>query len=230
VKGEKFNNWRTVGDAEAIARLYSARNVDELMFLDVTARSRQESISLSLVEKFASLLNVPFSVGGGIKSKAEALALIRHGAEKIVLGTSAIEDYNLVREISEVLGSQAVIVALDCSHGNLYLKSGKEKTAKLATDFVLQLEKSGAGEILLQSINHDGLMEGYDLDLIRKISNLVNLPVIASGGCGEYRHAYDAVKSGASAVAIGAMFQFTENTPLGLSKYLSAQGIPVRIA
>lgn len=231
VKGDKFDNWRTVGNAQATALLYASRDVDELLFLDVTARDRETVIELSLLNHFSSVLDIPFSVGGGISSLEEAKSCFRNGAEKIVLGTSAISNPKLITEIADVFGSQAVIVAMDFEStisDQVMINSGKAKSSIDAMAFIENLENLGAGEILLQSCEKDGTMTGFDLDRIRRVSSLTKLPVIAGSGGGSEDDFVNAVKAGASAVSAGAVFQFTQITPNSVRAKLSENGISVR--
>jgi cyclase len=233
VKGEKFNNWRTVGTAEGTARLYASRDVDELMFLDVTARSRNTVIDINLLKHFTNVLDVPFSVGGGISSIEDAKSCFRHGAEKIVLGTAAILNPHLVTEIAEIFGNQAVIVSLDFEKDNsnrILIKSGKVASEIRSLEFLEGLENLGAGEILLQSVERDGSLKSMDFKRITQVCSLTRLPVIASGGAASLEDCLQAVSSGASAVAAGALFQFTQITPRQVRSYLSEQGIRTRIS
>lgn len=232
VKGDKFDNWRTVGNAQATALLYASRDVDELLFLDVTARDRETVIELNLLNHFSSVLDIPFSVGGGISSLEEAKSCFRNGAEKIVLGTSAISNPKLITEIADVFGSQAVIVAMDFEStisDQVMINSGKTKSSIDAMAFIENLENLGAGEILLQSCEKDGTMTGFDLARIRRVSSLTKLPVIAGSGGGSEDDFVHAVNAGASAVSAGAVFQFTQITPSSVRAKLSENGIRTRI-
>ena len=232
VKGEKFNNWRTVGTAEAAARLYASRNVDELMFLDVTARSRNTTIDIDLLKHFTNVLDVPFSVGGGINTLEDAKTCLRNGAEKIVLGTSAIFNPNLVSEIAEVFGNQAVIVSIDFRSerdNRILTNSGKVEGEVEGLEFIRGLENLGAGEILLQSVELDGTLRGMDFEKISQVCLNTRLPVIASGGAASLEDCLQAVSCGASAVAAGALFQFTQTTPSQVRAYLSKHGISTRV-
>ena len=231
VKGEKFDNWRTVGNVEAIARLFSNRNVDELMFLDVEARSKETLVSLNLIEKFAQLLNIPFSIGGGISSIEDARLCLRAGAEKIVLGTCAQANPALITEIASEFGTQAVVVAVDMGEtikDNLRINSGRNEVSERAIDFLERLENLGAGEILLQSVPRDGTMNGLDQDSLKIAVRSTNHPIIISGGCSSSEDAINAIFSGASAVAVGALFQFTEITPQAMSEKINEAGIRTR--
>ena len=232
VKGEKFDNWRTVGTAEATARLYASRDVDELLFLDVNARSRNSIIDKNLLTHFSNVLDVPFSVGGGINTLEHAKFCFRFGAEKVVLGTAAVENPRLITEIADVFGNQAVIVSVDFENdvsNRIRIESGAAATKLPGMEFVENLAAFGAGEILLQSIQRDGTLSGMDFERITQVSNLTSLPIIASGGASSLKDFHTAVVHGASAVAAGAIFQFTEITPKRVSKYLAEQNIGVRV-
>ena len=231
VKGEKFDNWRTVGSAEATARLYASRDVDELLFLDVNARSRNSMIDRTLLTHFSNLLDVPFSVGGGINTLEDAKFCFRFGAEKVVLGTSAIKNPKLITEIAEVFGNQAVIVAMDFENdvsNGIRIESGTVDPEIKSLEFIQNLAVLGAGEILLQSVERDGTLTGMDFNRISQVSSLTTLPVIASGGASSLNDFHQAVQAGASAVAAGAVFQFTQITPKQVRSFLSKQGVQTR--
>jgi cyclase len=231
VKGTKFNNWRTVGNIQAVAQLYGSRDVDELMFLDVKASERNTPIPESLISSFTEILNVPFSIGGGISSLDSASRYLSAGAEKIVLGRSALTSPKLISLIANKYGSQAIVVAidvLDFKNQLIATNCGKDSQRKHIGDWAKDIERLGGGELLLQSVGRDGEMKGMDLNAISEISSYVNLPLIASSGVGSPEDCYQAVKHGASAVAIGAMFQFTEFTPKQVRAYLQEKGIDVR--
>jgi cyclase len=232
VKGEKFDNWRTVGSAEATARLYGGRDVDELLFLDVTARSRNSIIDKQLITHFSNVLDVPFSVGGGINNLEEAKNCFRFGAEKIVLGTAAIRNPNLISQVADIFGNQAVIVSIDFesdTSSSLRIESGTMQCQIQSFEFIENLVNLGAGEILLQSIQRDGTLSGMDFGRIATVSQLTSLPIIASGGAASPEDFYRAILNGASAVAAGALFQFTEITPKQVSRFLKDQNIAVRV-
>ena len=232
VKGEKFDNWRTVGSAEATARLYANRDVDELLFLDVTARSRNTMIDKNLLIHFSNVLDIPFTVGGGISTIEDAKLCFRYGAEKVVLGTSAILNPKLITEIADVFGNQAVIVSVDFeedANNRIRIESGSAEIEIRILEFIDNLAALGAGEILLQSIQRDGTLTGMDFNRIAEVSNLTTLPVIASSGAATLADFHQAVKSGASAVAAGAIFQFTQITPKQVRSFLSEQGVDTRI-
>jgi cyclase len=231
VKGTKFNNWRTVGSAEATARLFAARDVDEIVFLDVEARNKGKSIDLDLVSKFSSLLRVPFAVGGGIDSLEVASRCLRNGAEKVILGSSAYEKPELISQLSSIFGAQAVVVSIDIPNSDpncIAINSGRELVKVKALDYAIKVQDLGAGEIILQSVDRDGLQKGYDLALIQEFSKHLTIPLIASSGAGSIADFAAAFHSGASGAAAGALFQFTEITPMRIRRELDSIGIPVR--
>ena len=231
VKGEKFDNWRTVGSAEATARLYASRDVDELLFLDVNARSHNSMIDRTLLTHFSNVLDVPFSVGGGINTLQDAKFCFRFGAEKVVLGTAAIKNPKLITEIANVFGNQAVVISIDFKNdvsNRILIESGTTETELQSLEFIESLATLGAGEVLLQSVQRDGTLSGMDLNRIAQVSNLTTLPVIASGGAASLNDFHQAVLAGASAVAAGAIFQFTQITPKQVRTYLFDQGVSVR--
>jgi len=233
VKGTKFNNWRTVGMVEAAAKLYSKRDVDELVLLDVMASQRDTLIPDSFISSFTRELNVPFTIGGGIKNMKVAARYLNMGAEKIVIGSAAINNPQIITDIAERFGSQAVVVAvdiidLDCNQ--IAVNCGKEKINVNVIEFVKKLQNLGVGEILLQSVKHDGEMSGMNYAAISKVASAVNLPIIASGGAGSFIDCANALKSGASAVAIGALFQFSEITPKDVREYLEKIGFKTRVS
>jgi cyclase len=233
VKGENFVNWRTVGTAESVARVYGNRDVDELMFLDTKARKREERISLELIDRFAAVLNIPFSVGGGIDSVEYARQCLRRGAEKVVLGTSAIQNLSLVKEISKEFGTQAVVVAIDMASnfdGNALISSGTQDSGFSVKEAIQIVTESGSGEILLQSKVKDGTLQGYDLPSISKAAGVTDIPIIASGGCSSPENMYEAISAGAHALGVGALFQFTHHTPSSSREYLRGLGVPTRQA
>lgn len=231
VKGQEFNSWRSVGSVAAAARLFAMRDVDELMLLDVAATRQGRLISRAVIEDFASVLRVPFSVGGGVNSIEGVRSYLRAGAEKVVLGTATLENPNLIEEAASQFGSQAIIAAIDVislSEGTIAIHSGQTKVKLDLVKTVFELEKKGIGEILVQSVAHDGKMEGMNFEAIKIVSEAVGVPVIASSGAGGHEDFLTAIRSGASAVAAGAIFQFSEVTPRSVRTYLHDQGISVR--
>jgi cyclase len=212
------------------------RDVDELMLLDVAATRQGRLISKDVIEDFASVLRVPFSVGGGVNSIEGVRSYLRAGAEKVVLGTAALGtaalgNTNLIEEAVSQFGSQAIIAAIDVvnlSEGILAVHSGQTPVKLDLLKTVINLEKIGIGEILVQSVVHDGKMGGMNFEAIKIVSEAVGVPVIASSGAGSHEDFLSAINSGASAVAAGAIFQFSEVTPRSVRTYLHDQGILVR--
>lgn len=225
VKGRQFDSWRSVGLAMQAIQIHAARGVDELCLLDVAATAEGRGPDLELVRELSDFLFAPLSVGGGVRSVDDVKALLRAGADKVVIGTR----YELIREAAEKVGNQAIVASIDVRQGCVYTRSGTSLCVNSPTYWARTLERLGAGEILLQSIDRDGTGQGYDLELIRAVSQAVAIPVIASGGAGSYAHMLEAIQAGASAVASGAMFQFEDTTPRGAAQYLASKGIEVRL-
>ncbi len=231
IKGERFDSWRGIGSPLQAVRLFNMREVDELVFLDIRATDEKRSPDFALIDALADSCFVPFAVGGGVKSVEDARGLLQAGADKVVLNSAAVENPQLVSELVKQFGSQCVVVSIDVRAGkHVTIHSGKKDTGKNVVDFAKQVEKAGAGEILLTSIERDGTMEGYDIDLIRSVTEAVSIPVIASGGAGTYEHMAQALKDGgASAVAASSMYHFTGQTPLLAKRYLHEHGFNVRM-
>lgn len=222
VKGRNFVNSRVVGNVFATARLFGTRTIDELIILDVTAREFRNDPSYEIFTVFAKELTVPFTVGGSISSVSQALYVIRNGAERVVLGTTAYENPDLISKIASELGSQAVVVSVDIDDNfdGIFVRSGKQKILTNVTDYCLQAQNAGAGEILLQSVSRDGTLSGIDFSSVRKILDVVNVPVVVSGGVNSIDCFFNSFDFGASGVAAGAFFQFTEHTPLQVMQEL----------
>jgi cyclase len=231
VKGTNFDNWRTVGSAEATARLFAARDVDELVFLDVTARKRKSTIDVTLIEKFSNLLSIPFAVGGGIDSLSHATRCLRAGAEKVILGSAAYLNPKLIQEVSETFGNQAVAVTVDlkrCDSDEFLIYSGEQIVENSFLNYIEELEKRGAGEIILQCKKCEGKLEGLCLSKLSKAVSSVKCPVIVSSGANSSSDFVSAYKQGAAGVAAGAIFQFTQSTPKELRDEIRSAGVPVR--
>lgn len=228
VKGKQFASDRVIGHAYQAIMVQAARGVDEMVLLDVTATAEGRGPNLELVERLTDVLFCPLSVGGGIRSVDDVRAALRAGADKVVIRTGAIANATLINDCRRAVGSQAIVVSIDVTGG----VGGRVKTLGAGPGpvrWAREIEAVGAGEILLQSIDRDGMMVGYDLKLVQAVSQAVEIPVIASGGAGNYRDMLEALKAGASAVAAGAMFAFTDQTPRGAAQYLAEAGIEVRL-
>jgi cyclase len=229
VKGKIFNNWRTVGNVYSSAKLLAARDVDEIIFLDTFATHEGRKVSAEFIRQFAEELKVPFGVGGGIKTLADAEECIRNGSEKVVLGDIIFDNPGIVSEIARELGSQAVVVSIDVGKdGFAYRKCGKIRTTTIAVELGFEMQDRGAGELLVQSIDQDGTMEGYNLDLIHQFATSFDVPILASGGAGKLNDFVAAAQAGAAGLCAGAFFQFTQFTPKNVRDFLRSTGIPVR--
>lgn len=228
VKGISFDSWRSVGMAAQAVRVHQTRGVDELVLLDIGATPGMRSPDLRLIEELSEVCFMPLAVGGGVRSVQDVKALLLSGADKVVVGTAAYEDPYLIDKIAHSVGSQAVVVAIDVKAGKVWINCGMKATVSDPVRYAVSVAERGAGEILLTNIENEGRMEGYDLDLIQRVSQAVGIPVIAAGGAGSYEHLHQAILSGADAVAAGALFAFTDCTPLGAAEYLTGKGIEVR--
>ncbi len=226
VKGQGFDASRVVGHPLQAARIHQARGVDELLYLDVAATPENRGHDFAQIEKLTEGCLMPLTVGGGVRSCQDIDGLLRAGADKVLICTEAA---GLVREASDRYGSQCIVAGIDVHGGKVALRCGHESTRIDPVARARKLAKAGAGEILLQTVERDGMMKGYDLALIKRVAEVVNIPVIASCGAGSYDHMVEAVRAGASAVAAGALFQFTENTPAGAAAYLIEKGLPARV-
>jgi imidazole glycerol-phosphate synthase subunit HisF len=236
VKGVQFDSRRAVGSPMQAVKVYNLRNVDELVFLDVSATAEGRGPDFDLVDDLADDCFMPFAVGGGVSSVDDVRDLLSVGADKVVLGTAAIETPSVVREASDRFGAQCVVVSIDTrrtgadDHAEVFVRSGTVATGRDPVDVAREMEALGAGELLVQSIDRDGVMDGYDVDTVRRIADAVTVPVVASGGAGSFADMADVLRTGrASAVAAAAMFHFTQQTPMEAKQYLAGQGFPVRV-
>lgn len=236
VKGTKFLELRDAGDPVECAKAYDAQGADELVFLDITASSDNRSTMVEVVERTASECFMPLTVGGGIRTVEDMNVMLRAGADKVSINTSAIQRPELVREGAERFGSQCIVVAVDARRRpeggwTVYTHGGRNPTELEAVAWAKRVEDLGAGEILLTSMDADGTKAGYDMDLVRSVSEAVNIPVIASGGAGKLEHMADVLQNaGADAVLAASIFHFGEYTVGDVKKFLAARGVPVRLA
>jgi cyclase len=234
VKGTRFDSSRRVGSLMQAVKVYNLREVDELVFLDISATLQERRPDFELVDDFADECFMPLTVGGGIRSVDDVGRLLAVGADKVAVNTAAVENPALVSEIAARFGSQCVVVSIDAKRAGdgwtVVTRSGTHDTGIDPVEFARRVQEMGAGEILLTSIDRDGTMEGYDVELTAAVSGAVTIPVIASGGAGGYAHMAEAVqRGGASAVAAAAIFHFTQATPLEAKRFLREQGISVRL-
>jgi imidazole glycerol-phosphate synthase subunit HisF len=234
VKGVNFVDIRDAGDPVELAKRYVQDGADELVFLDITATIEKRKTLVLLVERIAREINIPFTVGGGINSLEDARAVINAGADKVSINSSAVKTPELVSNIAMEFGSQCVVVAIDSNHENgmhrVYVSGGRIPTSLNTMDWAKQAEKLGAGEILLTSMNQDGTKNGFDIKLLKLISNALNIPVIASGGAGTKSHFTEVFKKTRVSAALAAsIFHFAEIPVPELKKYLSNNNIAVRM-
>jgi len=234
VKGINFVNLRDAGDPVESGLRYSEEGADELVFLDITASSDRRNIVAEMVRRVADSINIPFTVGGGLRNVDDIRAILRAGADKVSLNTSAVNDPPLVQKAAERFGSQCIVVAIDARRedagkAKVYTHGGRERTDKDVVDWAKTVADLGAGEILLTSMDSDGTKNGYDLDLTRRVSEAVRIPVIASGGAGNLQHLYEGLNEGkASAVLAASIFHFREVTIAEAKAYLRERGVVVR--
>ena len=229
VKGVRFEGLRDVGDPVELGAAYSDAGADELVFLDVTATVDDHSLLLDLVARVAERLAIPFTVGGGVRSVADAEALLRAGADKVSVNTAAIARPALLNELAAKLGSQAVVLAIDAAGGEVFARAGGEPTGRSAVDWAREGEERGAGEILLTSIDADGTREGYDLELTGAVADAVSVPVIASGGAGEARHVAAALDT-AQAALLASIVHENPARLVSLRSELRELGVALRDA
>lgn len=230
VKGRKFSHGRVVGHALQAVRIYQGRHVDELTFLDVTATAEGRDPDVTLVRQLTSELFAPLTVGGGVKTLEHFRLLLANGADKVAINTAAIETPDLISAAANKFGAQAVVVSVDVKDGYVHTHCGARRTNLRPVEWVRDVERLGAGEILLNAIDRDGTQTGYDLDLVESVSGAVGIPVIACGGAGSYEDMKLALDVGAHAVAAGALWHFTDATPREAAKYLADSGYHTRIA
>lgn len=236
VKGINFVNLRDAGDPVEVGAAYDKAGADELVFLDITASSDARIIKIDMVRRVAETVFIPFTVGGGIRTVEDFKVILREGADKIAVNTAAILNPTLISEAADKFGSQCVVVAIDAkrrpdgSGWNIYKNGGRVNMGIDALEWAMQVNKLGAGEILLTSMDCDGTKDGYDLDLTKTISDNVSIPVIASGGAGRKEHFYDALTQGkADAVLAASLFHYKELEISDLKQYLHNKGVSVRL-
>jgi cyclase len=237
VKGVHFVNLRDAGDPVELGARYSDDGADELVFLDITATIRSRKTIVELVEKVAENVFIPFTVGGGIQTVEQMDELLRSGAEKVSVNTAAVQNPNLLTEAARRFGNQCVVLAIDARRSKakpdkwqVCVKAGSEPTDIDAVEWAAKGEKLGAGEILLTSMDADGTKAGYDIELIKSVTEAVNIPVIASGGAGKLEHLYEAiVDGGADAVLMASITHFENYTIKQMKEYLAGRGIPVNL-
>lgn len=254
VKGVRFVGLRDAGDPVEIARVYDEQEADELVFLDITASYEERKILLDVVERTAKNIFMPFTVGGGVRDSQDFRDLLNAGAEKVSINTAAVKFPELISDASKRFGSQCVVVAIDAKlvyssqfivdrknlrttnnelltkQWEVYINGGRTPTGLDAVEWAKKAAQSGAGEILLTSMDFDGTKDGFDLGLTKAVSSSVDIPVIASGGAGRLEHFYEVlVNAGADAALAASLFHYQEYTVMDVKKYLAERNVPVRI-
>jgi cyclase len=234
VKGVRFLELQDAGDPVEIAKVYDRQGADELCFLDITASHENREIILDVVARTAEQVFMPLTVGGGINKVEDIRRLLKAGTDKVSINTGAVNRPDFVSEAAEVFGSQCIVVAIDAKRANghweVFTHGGRKPTGIDACDWAERMERCGAGEILLTSMDRDGTKAGYDLELTRAVSDRVGIPVIASGGAGSLEHIYDGLTQGKASAALAAsIFHYQEYSVAECKNYLHNRGIPVRL-
>ena len=235
VKGVQFVGLRDAGDPVELAARYDTEGADEVVFLDITASAHDRNTMVEVVRRTADQVFIPLTVGGGVRKVDDARALLRAGADKVSVNTSAVARPQLVSEVAHEFGAQCVVVAIDArrSPGGLevYTHGGRKPTGLEVVSWAVECERLGAGEILLTSMDRDGTRDGFDIELTRAVTDAVNIPVIASGGVGTLEHlAAGVVEGGADAVLAASIFHFGQHSVAEAKEFLAARGVPVRPA
>lgn len=235
VKGVSFINLRDAGDPVELAAFYDREGADEIVFLDITASHERRKTVVELASRTAEKVFIPYTIGGGIDSIEDIREILRKGADKISMNTSAVKNPGLIAESSKVFGSQCIVVAIDAkkagsNHWEVFIHGGRTPTGLDAVGWAIEVQKLGAGEILLTSMDKDGTKDGYDIELTRAVVSSVNIPVIASGGAGSLEHLRDVfTQANADAALVASIFHYGEHTVREAKKYLKSQGINIRI-
>lgn len=234
VKGVKFVNLRDAGDPVRNAAFYEKEGADELVFLDITASFEDRDIMLDVVRRTAEQIFMPLTVGGGIRDIGDIRNLLNAGADKVSINTAAVKNPELISKASRRFGNQCIVVAIDAKRKGrsweVYINGGRTPTGKNAVRWAKEVESKGAGEILLTSMDCDGTKKGYDLELTRRVSEAVKIPVISSGGAGKLEHLYEALTKGkADAVLAASIFHYREFSIKETKEYLRRRGVPVRL-
>ncbi len=235
VKGVHFENLRDAGDPVELAARYEEEGADELVFLDISATPEGRETMVKVVRDTASVLTIPLTVGGGVRTLSDFAKLLSSGADKVSVNTAAVRNPELVTIAASEFGSQAVVVAIDAKRKDggweVYVSAGKVPTGLDALEWAREVERLGAGEILLTSIDYDGTQMGYDIDLTRSVSESVRIPVIASGGAGNPDHIYEVLTRGRADAALAAsIFHYGKYKVREVKEYLSRRGVPVRLS
>lgn len=233
VKGKQFANYRDTGDPIFAARIYNAQFVDELIFLDINATNEGRATNVEVIENVSKECFMPLTIGGGITSVKEIRRLLEVGADKVVINTAAYSDHQLIIDASNTFGSQCIIIGIDVKYENgnyvLYSNSGKLRQEVSLKSHITAMSRAGAGEIFINSIDRDGMMKGYDEELIKLVMSFTNLPVIACGGAGNFMHLVNTYKNtNVGALAMASIYHFGDNNPVRARSYLKNQDIAIK--
>jgi imidazole glycerol-phosphate synthase subunit HisF len=234
VKGTKFENLRDAGDPVELAALYDREGADEIVFYDITASHEQRNTATELARRTAEEVFIPYTIGGGVRTAHDMRAMLRAGADKVSVNSAAIRNPNLINEGAERFGSQCVVLSVDvrrrkaASGWEVYLNGGRVNTGMDALSWLVEGERRGAGEFVLNSMDADGTGGGYDVDLISTVAEKTSVPIVASGGAGGPEHMISAVNAGAGAVLAASIFHFGEWSIAGVKDYMRRAGVPVR--
>ncbi len=234
VKGTQFKNLRDAGDPVELAALYDREGADEVVFYDITASHERRDTATELARRTAEEVFIPYTIGGGVRTGDDMRAMLRAGADKVSINSAAVKNPNLIKEGAERFGSQCVVLSVDVkrrqpgSGWEVYLNGGRVNTEIDAIDWLVEGEKRGAGEFVLNSMDADGTESGYDLDLISEVAEKTTLPIVASGGAGGPEDMVTAVEAGAGAVLAASIFHFNEWTIESVKQHMSDAGVPVR--
>jgi len=232
VKGKQFSNFRDTGDPVSQAKIYNAHNTDELVFLDIDATTLKTNTLVDLIKRVSKECFMPLSVGGGISTIEDVRNMISAGADKVIINSAAIHNAKLIHDASNSFGKQAIIISIDLKKENneyvVYSHSGKKREDIDFLEYLKMMEEAGAGEFLINSIDNDGMMNGYDLELLRLAESNSSIPIIICGGAGHFEHLYEGLNAGAHAVACASLFHFGDNNPTRARSFLLNKGIPMK--
>ena len=227
-----FGGWREAGNPVSTAKVYDAYGVDEMIFLDIDATLQSRAADSRIIERVSEEVFMPLTVGGGITTLDQIEALLKAGADKVSINSAAVQDPSFVTRAASRFGDQCIVVAIDYRTGPdgpvVYGRCGTEDTGLDAVAWALRMEDAHAGEIMMTSIDRDGTMSGYDLDMIAALAHRLEKPLIASSGAGTLKHCMDALEAGASAITVSSMFLFTDQSPIKVRTYLNTNGVQVR--
>ena len=233
VKGKQFSDFRDTGDPIFASRIYNAQYVDELIFLDIDATNEKRETNFSVIEEVSKECFMPLTIGGGVSNVEQIRKLLSSGADKVVINTEAINNLEFIKQAANIFGSQCIIIGIDVRKENkeyiIFSNSGKVRTSIPLMEYISKVEELGAGEIFINSIDNDGMMKGYDNDLINLVMQNTNLPVIACGGAGNLMHLVDTYnETNVSALAMASIYHFGDNNPVRARSYLKNQDVPIK--